>query len=244
VSRLRAEEGGPGDGASPSPPEARSIRAVLGDAFTVLPLCRPGADWAAALAAGARPEFLDGDTAAPLAWLQRVGPVRERVARFLLATTGAGRATDPLRVAQLPPAERWVGLPLAAGATPPDAATSVIVHTTATLDASGPVAGLVLDDWVDVVPRREIAAGVAFHFDEPGARAPQAVLLAVPPVVGQRWSVRVLADIVSETADLARIRMVGPGEVPWLGRFLPALYVADNSAGDTVRTELSGLVQP
>jgi hypothetical protein len=245
VSKLRAaEEPVSGDGASPLPPEVRRIHAVLGDAFTVLPLCRPGPDWAAALTAGARPEFLDGDAAAPLAWLQRVGPVRERVARFLLATTAAGRAADPVRVAQLPPAERWVALPLAASGTPPSMATSVIVHATAALDASRPVAGLVLDDWVDVVPRRESTAGVAFHFDEPGARAPQAVLLAVPPVVGGRWSVSVLADIVSETADLARIRMVGPGEVPWLGRFLPALYVADNSAGDTVRTNLSGLVQP
>jgi hypothetical protein len=243
VSRMRVDAA-EGAGEPALPPEARRIRAILGDGFAVLPVCRPGAEWATALTSGARPEFLDGDAAAPLGWLQRVGPVRQRVGRFLLAATAARRSTDPLRVAQLPPAQRWVALPLPAGASPPAAATSVIVHATEPVDASRPIAGLVVDEWIDVIPSRAVTAGLAFHFDEPGARAPQAVLLAVPPVMGERWSLEVLADIVSETADLARIRTVGPAEVPWLGRFLPALYVADNPAGDTLRTDLSLLVQP
>jgi hypothetical protein len=68
------------------------------------------------------------------------------------------------------------------------------------------------------------------------------VLLAVPPELGAPWSLDILADTITETADLARIRMVGPEEVPWLGRYLPALYVADNAEGDTLTVDLHDLV--
>jgi hypothetical protein len=37
--------------------------------------------------------------------------------------------------------------------------------------------------------------------------------------------------------------MVGPEDVPWLGRFLPALLVPENTAGDTFTVDLMSLVQ-
>ena len=68
------------------------------------------------------------------------------------------------------------------------------------------------------------------------------MLLAVAPDVAEPWTFDALADTVTETADLARIRMVGPEEVPWLGRYLPALlHVADNAAGDTLTVDLHDL---
>ena len=36
--------------------------------------------------------------------------------------------------------------------------------------------------------------------------------------------------------------MVGPEEVPWLGRYLPALLVADNALGDTLGIDLRAWV--
>src|SRR6266511_5767957 len=56
------------------------------------------------------------------------------------------------------------------------------------------------------------------------------------------WSRDVIADTISEAAPLPRIRMVGPEEVPWLGRYLPALYLADNAAGDTLTISVHDLV--
>ena len=50
-----------------------------------------------------------------------------------------------------------------------------------------------------------------------------------------------LLDVVTETADLARIRTVGPEEAPWFGRFLPALLVAANFAGDTIGMDVRPL---
>lgn len=38
-----------------------------------------------------------------------------------------------------------------------------------------------LDQWTEVVPAVDHTTTVAFHHDAPGARAPQAVLVAVPP---------------------------------------------------------------
>jgi hypothetical protein len=117
------------------------------------------------------------------------------------------------------------------------------VHSPAPIDAHAQLAGLTVDEWVDVVPARSVTTGLAFHFDEPGARAPHAILLAVPPAPAAGWSLDALAAVVRETADLARIRMVGPEEAPWLGRMLPALYFADNRLGDTVGVDFEPLVE-
>ena len=67
-------------------------------------------------------------------------------------------------------------------------------------------------------PSREETTGIAFHYDAPGARPPQAVLLAVPPAATDpAWSVEALLDTVIEAHDLARIRAVGPRQLEWLG---------------------------
>jgi hypothetical protein len=226
-------------------PVAR-VGAVLGERFVVAPLfAAPDPDALGdALAAGAQPAFLDGDPGAPLAWLLRAGRVREPVGRFTLGLVYAVPPPNGHRVdvAQLPAADHWVALPLGRR-EPPAAATSLVIHSTEAVDVHDKLAGLVVDEWVDVIPARTITTGLAFNFDEPGARAPHAILLAVPPVPGERWSLDTLAAVVRETADLARIRMVGPEETPWFGRIVPALYFADNRSGDTLHVDFRELVR-
>jgi len=56
-----------------------------------------------------------------------------------------------------------------------------------------------------------------------------------PDVAG--WNLDCVESILLETAKLAEIRMVQPSDV--YGSFLPALYFADNFAGDTVATNFS-----
>jgi len=222
------------------------IHAILGESFVVVPPFR-SADpeaIAEALDRGATAAFLDGDRGAPLAWLHRMGRVRDPVRRLSLAllcgaTPAAGHR---IQVAQRPSAARWVALPLGTSEEPPPA-TSLVIHSPVKLDPADHLAGLLVDEWVETIPARSITSGLAVHFDEPGARAPQAILLAVPPQPGASWSLDSLAAVVSETADLARMRMVGPDELPWLGRFLPALYFADNQRGDAIRVDFQDLVQ-
>ena len=44
------------------------------------------------------------------------------------------------------------------------------------------IAVLVVDEFVEVVPARDTTTALSFGFDAPGARPPQTILLAVPPV--------------------------------------------------------------
>jgi hypothetical protein len=57
----------------------------------------------------------------------------------------------------------------------------------------------------------------------------------VPPDPAARWSIDTVAAILLETADLTQIRMVRPADVH--GSFLPAVYIADNLAAETVSTD-------
>ena len=71
------------------------------------------------------------------------------------------------------------------------------------------------------------------HFDAPSARAPQAILLcAARPDEG--FAFEVVRDMVKQTFDLARRRMVGPETLEGLGQFLPAAYLhADTTPVDS-----------
>ena len=65
-----------------------------------------------------------------------------------------------------------------------------------------------VDEWTEVIPDRTQLTGVSFHVDQPAARAPQAILLAVAPNEAHVWSLATLEATVLETLDLARLRLV------------------------------------
>jgi hypothetical protein len=102
------------------------------------------------------------------------------------------------------------------------------------------LAGLVVDEWVEVVPNATETTGLVFHFDAPAAAAPQAMLLAASPHPTRPWSLETLEAILLETVDATRIRAVQPQHVGGLGHLVPALLFARNAggdpAGDTVAT--------
>jgi hypothetical protein len=87
--------------------------------------------------------------------------------------------------------------------------------------------GLVVDSWTEVVPRApgehgpEEVVGVAFDFDRPGARAPQAMLVAVPPDLDRGWCMEDLHACLDEALLLARIRTLDLEDLPELRTVLP-----------------------
>jgi hypothetical protein len=103
--------------------------------------------------------------------------------------------------------------------------------------SNGVIHGITLDEWKESVPRGEVTSGLAFHHDSPSSRAPQAILIAVPPDPAQRWSLQTLDETVAEAIDLSFIRLARPAAV-W-GGLLPAIYLAENLEDDTVSTPLS-----
>jgi hypothetical protein len=215
------------------------IRTIFGKDFPLLP--RFTVPNAAELAASLSEQraLCAGDRLAPLGWLQRMALVRpdaDTLQRVLTAAELIGGRTAPgdLNVAQLPhvPGQRWAALPQAGGATV-SADVALTMHAAGRPDLTRPVAGVICDEWTETIPAAEETTGLAFHYDAPGARAPNAVLLAVP---GDReataWSVDEVLDVVREAAALAKMRLVGPRQLHALGNLLPTTYLPWNSRRD------------
>jgi hypothetical protein len=108
-------------------------------------------------------------------------------------------------------------------------------------DLGGPLAGLLVDEWTELVPSRAETTGIAFQYDPPDSSAPQAILLAVPPVIGEPWTVGGLNRVLLETLELLRLRGVDPARLGDASHFLPATYLAFNVAGDAVSSDLNML---
>jgi len=180
-----------GAGASPPPDPfitavRRAIRTVAGRpdlpvlpivARSRLPVLRPNSD-------------LDA------IWLEIVAAVRPRLASLEASQLDATRPD-------------WV-----AAVAAPDNSTDpwhpsgpVVVAYGPGINAGGStVAIAALDGWTDSVPSRRHATVAAFGFNAPKSRAPQAVLVAVPPDLSQRLDNAGLLDVVLETRELAQAR--------------------------------------
>jgi len=113
------------------------------------------------------------------------------------------------------------------------------VQSPAPVDAKKSLAGLLIDEWVEVVPSATETTGIALQYDQPNATPPQTIPVAVPPEVDVPWTVWSLQQVLLETLDLARIRAVDPDALDEVGHYLPALYFAFNLAGDTVSTDFT-----
>jgi hypothetical protein len=251
--------------AGDAPDDAARVAAILGDSAIVLPILKLPDALAASFAASTT--LQGGDPLASVTWLQRAAHVREGVSRLEAALMYAEALGSPerldLRVAQLPhaPGDRWVALPspVAGGRV------SFVAQATQQPVPGRPVAGLLVDEWTEVVPARSQVTGVSVHVDQPDARAPQAVLLAVPPTEERVWSLDALESTVLETLDLARLRLVDPEALgrtdvpavagsppagatslvlPRPGHFLPATYLASEPGDRTVTTDLSRVAAP
>lgn len=68
--------------------------------------------------------------------------------------------------------------------------------------------GVLIDQFVEFIPTQEVETGVAFEADAPNNEAPQALLLAAPPKGAKRWTDDLLKDILVDTLDLLKVRMV------------------------------------
>ena len=92
-----------------------------------------------------------------------------------------------------------------------------------------------IDRFAETVPSTEQISAVAFPHDAPTARAPQAIILAVPPVVDEALTPSVLVDIVDEIRTLARARMANVAD---LGAAAGSLHLAALPAAGRSGVEL------
>jgi hypothetical protein len=239
---------------------AASIEALFGGSVRVLPLVTLAADPAAgglpAPEAGATAQAATETREGIRAWLEAMAGLRAPVARLsdlCLACDAIGTARpsalDAVQLLSGPgatgAADRWVAppfhpsVPAPDGPSPRGPVTVLVRHAPAGVAYPGAVAGLVVDEWVETIPRRvsreragvptlEVPAttALAVNANAPNARPPHAILLAVTPG-DEPWSTAALEATLLETLELAKIRAVTLETVIWAGRLLPALYFAD-----------------
>ncbi len=95
--------------------------------------------------------------------------------------------------------------------------------------------GLV-DSFSEAVPMPQRSTSTAFGFNAPAARAPQAILLAVPPVPRQRIDEELLVQIVVETRELAQARTAHLEDLGELQSLAPTIWL-QSSGPSRVRLE-------
>jgi hypothetical protein len=223
-------------------PEDR-VAAVFGKDFPWLARFS-SPDPAAIAAALAESPGLGADPALLRRWSQQTAAVRAPLRRWRemgILARASSETRLPLEALQLPPGSGrpWVGLPFGSEeARPPGGFLSLVWHRAGQPPADAAWTGLLVDEWTEIIPAREEQTGVAFHYDDPGAEAPQALLVAVAPPAAKAWSRDLIFETLLDTLDLARIRGVEPAHLGALGQVLPALYLAANPRRETVSTDL------
>lgn len=171
-------------------------------------------------------------------WLTLVAPVRPPLARLEALQLEA-------RVrAALTPFEAWTSSPGDPWRTGENAAVQMNIKKR---EASSPlefdltpfvaaygnaeawvgerVAVGMLDAFGEAIPMKERTTTTAFGFNAPAARAPQAILLAVPPVPRQRLENEGILQIVAETRELAHARAVQPEKLGELQTLAPTMWL-------------------
>ncbi len=165
-------------------------------------------------------------------WLAYIAPVRPAMARleaFQLAAGTAAGIGARLTTWTNRPQDPWQQ-----NAT--DIRRLITAHAPADLDlAAGVAADRTfavgrLDRYAESIPGAEQTTTGAFGFDAPGARAPQAILLAVPPDLSQPLDAATLVTIVAETRELARARMAMPSDLDEISGAAPLPLLPTNGA--------------
>jgi hypothetical protein len=178
-----------------------------------------------------RQALVGADEFAPLTWLQQIGMVRPRIEALvsvLIASEMLGTPLKPgdFQIMQLPhlPGQRWVNLSKSESGKLPEPGLSIVAI--GQFDVKKPLAGMIIDGWSEIIPADEEMTAVTFHYDAPAARAPQTILLAVPPALNKEsWDFKTVLDTILGTNELAKIRAIGPKHIAGLGGVLPMIYL-------------------
>ncbi|MFJ8085630.1 hypothetical protein ACIQ6Y_34250 [Streptomyces sp. NPDC096205] len=251
LGRFRAEPLPPLPGPPPQEPSAvlewvtqlrTAISSVFGRTLPVLPVLRLDGSAAAAALTGPVPQGADEDAVAD--WLLEMERVRPQAGvlgdALAAAETLAGTAPCTSVVAQVPAGQPWIAL----GPAPVPSRRQPAPHHCAVLRTDGTpdpgrLAGLVVDAWTETVPEpargdagdQEELGGLAFHYNQPDARAPQALLLALPPDPQRGWRMQDVHAVVEETFALARLRGMDLNDLFALRGLLPVQWIRPEHGG-------------
>lgn len=214
-----------------------AVAGVLGEQLPVLPVLNLTGTPAGDALSAARPEGADDDAVAD--WLTEMERIRPRVRALgdALAASEvlASAAPSGVHVAQVPAGQRWIArgpVPVPSRSEPAPLHCAVLRTDGAPPDAAR-VAGMVVDAWSETAPEPvdEEMGALAFHYNQPDARAPQAWLLAVPPDPSRGWCMEDVHAVVEEAFALARIRGMDLNDITELRGVLPVQWAEPPTGG-------------
>ena len=102
--------------------------------------------------------------------------------------------------------------------------------------AGDKVAVGLIDTFGEAIPMPQRSTMAAFGFNAPAARAPQAILLAVPPQLRQRLEDDLVQHIVAETRELAHARTAHVEDLGDLQALTPTMWL-QSSGPQRIRLE-------
>lgn len=119
---------------------------------------------------------------------------------------------------------------------------SIMAHGDAAFTSPTNQSGILFDDWTEEIPTTEETTGVAFHYNQPNAMPPQALLLCVTPNITGSWTWDELMNIINDTFDRAKRRAVEPTHLEnryeWV-TLLPALVSEFTTTGTNITLDLA-----
>lgn len=166
-------------------------------------------------------------------WLHGISRVRERMRPYeqvMLMTENFEHVAPDLRPLQLPSLanEPWVGIELPSVAGVPEIEgdrLSLVLHFAPGFSFATASSGLLIDEWTEQIPDKDVDTGIAFFYDQPDSEAPNAILLAINPVDSNAWDWMDLEATLMETFSMAQKRAVEPDHIAqtYLAGALPAV---------------------
>ena len=93
--------------------------------------------------------------------------------------------------------------------------------------------GILVDEWVEVIPDKTQNSAITFHYDQPNAKPPQSMLLAISPFEKGQWDWYEMVSIMEETLEGAKLRAVEPDHLykGGLGRIVPTIIARVTQSG-------------
>lgn len=121
-----------------------------------------------------------------------------------------------------------------------DYLSMVQLLTSGDFNPTSPQSGLMVDEWVEVIPNKFETTGIAVHYNQPSTEPPQAMLLAVTPEITGQWTWDKLMGVLDDTLDRAKLRAIEPEHIDKsaFSQLLPAVLSAVSSySGATISTD-------
>ncbi|GEM_PF-1867451 len=168
-------------------------------------------------------------------WLAGLAKVREMVANYELLNIVVqtlnpdyidSRAIKPVQVPYgISGEDRWMALSVADPANLKEGVVAIgaDLYNGYYMDTNITYAGIVIDEWTDIIPNREETTGISFHHNQPNAKAPQCLILGLTPQITGSWRWNDIVDMLNETFELAKARGLSYEQISGtaLGQILP-----------------------